>query len=130
MFTKRFADDKSVNYLIAWVEFSCWARQPNGIGKEGPNSGQKKATGAGVPGWTGRAGVFPGHVAFLWTEFEQMVKPIAGLWFYTIFTTGFEKSNQVTVFGRRCLGNEFYKDIEYDEWFFGKDSRMFLQNPL
>ena len=54
-----------------------------------------------------------------------LVKPIGGLWLYTIFTTGFQKSNQVTVFGRRSLGNEFYKDIEYDEWFFGKDSHMF-----
>jgi hypothetical protein len=36
---------------------TCWARQPNGIGKEGPNSGQKRATGSGISGWVGRAGV-------------------------------------------------------------------------
>ncbi len=36
---------------------TCWARQPNGIGKEGPNSGQKRATGSGMSGWVGRAGV-------------------------------------------------------------------------
>ncbi len=29
---------------IAWDEFSWWCRQPNGLGKEGPNPGQKKTT--------------------------------------------------------------------------------------
>ena len=26
---------------FAWDEYSCWPRQPNGHGKEGPNSGQR-----------------------------------------------------------------------------------------
>ena len=58
METQESSNSSNQVHGIAWVEFSCWARQLNGIGREGPNSGQKRATGSGVPGWMGRAGVF------------------------------------------------------------------------
>ncbi len=49
---------------------TCWTRQPNGIGKEGPNSGQRRATGSGISGWVGRAGVFDQimSLGFGWNE--------------------------------------------------------------
>jgi hypothetical protein len=53
---------------------------------------------------------FPGHVDFLWTEFEQIVKPESDSVFETIFTTGrSEKEPGHCFFGRRFLRNEFYK---------------------
>ena len=53
------------------------------------------------------------------------------VWLYTIFTTDLQKSNQVMFFSEdEFLRNEFYKDIEYDEWFLERIHACFIQNPL
>ena len=81
-------------------------------------------------GWEGPV-FFPGHVAFLWTVFEQMVQPQRiSVALHDFYHRPSEKQPGHGFSEDEFLRNEFYKDIEYDEWFLERIHACFIQNPL
>ncbi len=79
---------------------TCWTRQPNGIGKEGPNSGQRRATGSGISGgWEGP--VFLTRSCRLaldgMSDGVKLTDDYSFTWFFTT-----ERSDKPVNFSRSC----------------------------
>ncbi len=72
---------------ITWDEFSWCPRQTNGIGKEGPNPGQKKTTGFGDFRLYGKDRWFVQVMSFWFAQNLQWSKDRNWLCLYLTFTT-------------------------------------------